>query len=120
MLSRTDLVRGYFEAYQARDRGYVEAGMTEDFTFTSPYDSAIPKSVYFERCWPNEGISAILIERIVEQGDEAFVTYLCVTNDGRQFRNTEFFLFRGQRLAQIHVYFGASYRDGVFIPSNPG
>jgi hypothetical protein len=54
------------------------------------------------------------LERIVVDGDAAFVTYRCVTTDDKSFRNTEFFAFDGDRIRSIDVYFGASYRDGVF------
>jgi ketosteroid isomerase-like protein len=47
------LVRKYFAAYAAKDRKTVENLLSEDFTFTSPYDDHINKTTYFERCWPN-------------------------------------------------------------------
>ena len=46
-----------------------EALLADDFTFTSPYDDAIGKAVYFERCWPNnERFASFDIERIFEKG----------------------------------------------------
>lgn len=116
MPTKSELIRRYFAAYKAKDRKVLEDGLADDFTFTSPYDDAISKAVYFERCWPNsERIKEHEIERIFEQGEEAFVTYRLVTNSGDQFRNTEFFRFDGDRLKHVDVYFGASYRDGVFV-----
>ena len=50
------------------------------------------------------------------QGDEAFVTYLCVARGGKRFRNTEFFVFAGDKIKRIDVYFGASFEDGAFVP----
>jgi len=38
------------------------------------------------------------IERIFEQGKAAFVTYRVVTKTGDAFRNTEFFVFEGDRV----------------------
>jgi len=97
-------------------RATVEALLTDDFTFTSPYDDAIGRAVYFERCWPNsERIRTHLLEKIFEQGSEAFVLYKCITNDGDEFRNTEFFRFAGDQVRQIEVYFGASYHNGAFV-----
>jgi hypothetical protein len=32
------------------------------------------------------------------------------------FRNTEFFSFEGEQVRAIDVYFGASYREGAFVP----
>jgi ketosteroid isomerase-like protein len=114
--SKSDLVRSMFAAYQSKDRSSVERVFADDFRFTSPYDDAIDKAGYFERCWPgNEFIRMNVIERIFEQGDEAFVTYKCITNHGKEFRNTEFFRFAGDRIRSVDVYFGASYRNGVFV-----
>jgi ketosteroid isomerase-like protein len=114
--SRAELIRGYFAAYESGDRKVIEDGFADDFTFTSPYDDAIDKPTYFARCWPNnERIRKFQIERIFEQGNEAFVTYRMMTKNGDDFRNTEFFVFAGDRLTRVDVYFGASYRDGKFV-----
>src|SRR5688572_26873523 len=114
MASKSDLIRRFFAAYKARDRKMVEDGMAEGFTFTSPYDDAIDKAAYFERCWPKsiEVIEWNRIEKIFEQDDEAFVLYLCRLKSGEQFRNTEFFVFEGDKIKSINVYFGATYEDG--------
>ena len=55
------------------------------------------------------------LEKIFVEGDVAFVTYEVVTNDGKRFRNTEFFRFDGERIRSIDVYFGAWYKDGAFV-----
>jgi ketosteroid isomerase-like protein len=113
---RDNTIRAIFAAYIANDRPVVEAAFADDFRFTSPYDDAIDKATYFERCWKNSAwIARHELERIVVQGDEAFVTYRCVAKDGKSFRNTEFFVFAGDKVRSIDVYFGASYQDGVFV-----
>ena len=64
MPTKSDLIRKYFAAYRTNDRKLMEDGLTDDFTFTSPYDDAIEKATYFERCWPNsERIREHEIER---------------------------------------------------------
>jgi ketosteroid isomerase-like protein len=114
--SKSDIIRGMFAAYLSKDRGVVERTLTNDFTFTSPYDDAIGLATYFERCWPNsQHIKALDVERIFEQGNEAFVTYRVVNDDGKEFRNTEFHRFDGERIRSVEVYFGASYRNGAFV-----
>ena len=45
------------------------------------------------------------IEKIFVQGDEAFVLYKCISNDGVEFRNTEFFRFNERFISQVSVYF---------------
>jgi ketosteroid isomerase-like protein len=114
--SKADLLRRYFAAFMSSDRKVMEAGLADDFTFTSPYDDAIDKATYFVRCWPNsERIRSFDLETIIEAGEEAFVRYRAITKDGREFRNTEFFTFRGEQIASVEVYFGADYRDGKFV-----
>jgi ketosteroid isomerase-like protein len=114
--SKSEILRSVFAAYQSQDRGVVERLLTEDFTFTSPYDDAIDKASYFERCWPNsERFKTFDVERVFEQGNAAFVTYRIVTADGKEFRNTEFHVFDGDKVRSVDVYFGASYKDGVFV-----
>jgi ketosteroid isomerase-like protein len=114
--SKPDIVRSYFAAYRSKDRQVVEDLLTDDFTFTSPYDDAIDKAAYLERCWPNsERIRTNVIEKVFTESAEAFVRYKCVTNDGKEFRNTEFWTFDGDRIREIAVYFGATYRDGAFV-----
>ncbi|MBZ9726700.1 nuclear transport factor 2 family protein [Mesorhizobium sp. B2-7-3] len=117
---KSDLVRGYFAAFQAGDRAVMEATLADDFTFTSPYDDAIDRTTYFERCWPNGKLfRSMTIERICEDGNDVFVRYSCETLEGKTFRNTELHSFRGDQLRSVEVYFGASYRGGAFIPQNP-
>ena len=115
-LSRSDIIRHCFGAYKSKDRKALEELLSDDFTFTSPYDDAIDKATYFERCWPNsEQIREHVIERIFREDDAAFVTYKCITDDGKEFRNTEFFTFMGDRIKTVDVYFGATYRNGAFV-----
>jgi ketosteroid isomerase-like protein len=117
MTTKSELIRNCFAAYTNRDRKALEDAFAEDFTFTSPYDDRISKAEYFVRCWPvaTSGRMSNEIERIFEQGDEAFVTYRVLMEKGECFRNTEFFLFEGERVKSIDVYFGASYSDGKFV-----
>jgi ketosteroid isomerase-like protein len=114
--NKSDIIRAVFAAYRANDRASVEKSFTEDFTFTSPYDDGIDKPSYFATCWRNsDWIERQQLEKVFVEGDEAFVTYQVVTKDGKRFRNTEFFVFDGERIQRIDVYFGATYRDGVFV-----
>ena len=110
----TGLVRAYFGAYESEDRAQAETLLADDFTFTSPNDDAIDRATYFERCWPsNDAVRDQQIEKIVVEGNKAFVTYLCSSAGGKSFRNTEFLTFTGDRISSVNVYFGASYQDGV-------
>ena len=113
---KTGIIRALFAAYLANDRERVEEFFTPDFRFTSPYDDALDRATYFARCWKGgDWIARHELERIVVDGSEAFVTYLCVAKDGKSFRNTEFFAFQGDKISRIDVYFGAAYQNGRFV-----
>jgi ketosteroid isomerase-like protein len=116
MAANAGIIRGIFAAYLANDRKRVEDLLADDFRFTSPYDDHIDKPTYFERCWKNsDWIERHELERIFVNGDEAFVTYKCTAKGGKSFRNTEFFVFAGDKVRSIDVYFGATYENGVFV-----
>jgi hypothetical protein len=117
MPARSDLVRMCLRRTGTAIARRWRKAFAEDFTFTSPYDDHIGKAEYFERCWPVSASGRMTneIERIFEQGDAAFVTYRCAMEKGETFRNTEFFVFEGDRVKSIDVYFGASYSDGKFV-----
>ncbi|MCK1642393.1 nuclear transport factor 2 family protein [Bradyrhizobium sp. 157] len=114
--SRAETIRAIFKAYLANDRKFVENAFGDDFRFTSPFDDNIDKATYFARCWQNsDWIERHELERIFVDGDEAFVTYCCIAKGGKSFRNTEFFVFDGDKVKRIDVYFGAAYQDGKFV-----
>jgi ketosteroid isomerase-like protein len=114
--NRAETIRQIFAAYLANDRKLVENAFSDDFRFTSPYDDNIDKLTYFERCWKgSDWIERHELERIFVEGDEAFVTYRCIAKGGRTFRNTEFFVFEGDKVRRIDVYFGATYDNGAFV-----
>lgn len=118
-LTRVELsavVRAYLGAYESENRDAAELLLSQDFTFTSPHDDNIDRATYFERCWPQDDAARDqTIEKIVVEGDKAFVTYTCATGNGKSFRNTEFFTFSGEQIASVDVYFGPAYQDGVIV-----
>ena len=104
---RLKLARDSYAAYESGDRDVLEELLSDDFTFSSPYDVGIDRGTYFERCWPNaELIEAFEFKRLVEAGDEVIVTYESTKTDGRRFRNTEVLTFEGDRIRRAEVYFG--------------
>lgn len=119
MSSKAEIIRGLFAAYLSDNREAVADCFTDDFRFTSPYDDGIDRATYFERCWRNsDWIERHELERIFVEGEEAFVTYQCTAKGGRNFRNTEFFAFAGDKVKRIDVYFGATYDNGAFVRQN--
>ena len=106
-ISVSDLVRKCFSAYELKDRRIIEDLLSDDFTFTSPLDDQIDRTEYFKRCWPNsENIRNFHIEKLFENGNEAFARYECETKAGKKFRNTEWFRFEGGKLMEVQVFFG--------------
>lgn len=109
------------EAYETGDRVLAESLIADDFTFTSPYEDAIGRAAYFRRCWPNAQTTARMkVERIVIDGDGAYVTYLATNTSGRSFRNSEYMTFRGGQIASVEVYFGPEFGGaGAMVKRQP-
>lgn len=100
MSRKAEAVRRLFAAYHDEDRAAIEEILSRDLTFTSPYDDRIDRDDYFRRCWPtSRAMKGHDIERVVESGDEAIVTYFCRMKDGKSFRNTEVMRFEGDQIA---------------------
>ena len=107
MSRHVELARACYGAYVSGDRSVVEDLIAEDFTFYSPPDPGIDRIEYFERCWPNAAnLKAFEFERLVESGNEVFVTYNATRTDGSRFRNTEVLTFEGEKIVKAEVYFG--------------
>ena len=104
---RLKLARDAYGAYESGDRRVLEELLTDDFTFYSPPDPGIDRATYFQRCWPTaELIESFEFKRLVEAGDEVFVTYESTKTDGKRFRNTEVLTVEGDKLRRVEVYFG--------------
>jgi len=104
-----EIVRRYYKAWEGKDWGPIDVLLAENFTFTSANDDDhISKSAFRTQCWQSQidFIDHFEIERLMTQGDWAFVKYLCRTRNGKSFRNVEFFHFREQKVEAIECYFG--------------
>ena len=105
----SDLIHKYFAAFLAQDRKTLEVGLSDDFTFTSPRDDHINKATFFERCFPGSAhFQSHQIEKLLVQGNEAFVRYQAVLKDGTTFRNTEYYRIEGNKIREVEVYFGSA------------
>jgi ketosteroid isomerase-like protein len=112
------LIHKYYEAYESKDKAVLKDLLAPDFLFSSPNgDDHINAEVYFEKCWPEcGGIQKFNLESIIENGDEAFAKYQCLTKSGRSFRNTEYLKFKNGKISEIEVFFG----QGQGFASNEG
>lgn len=102
------VIRSYYAGWERPDWGAIEQLLADGFTFTSPNDDDhIEKSAFQARCWSQKDwIDHFDLESVLHADDEACVKYLCHTKNGKSFRNTEYFRFRGGRIEAIEVYFG--------------
>lgn len=113
---KRDIVRRVFDAYKFADRAQLEPLLASSFRFTSPQDDAIDREEYFRKCWPTHEMQADnTIEHIFVEGDHAYVTYLIITKDGRQFRNTELMAFADGQITEVIVFFGPTYKNGRMV-----
>ena len=110
------MIKDYFEAYEKKDWSLIEPILAEKFTFTSPAgDDRINLDLYKERCWPNAiNTKKFDLEKIIIDGDDAYVTYNGWTTNGKLFRNTERFKFKDGKIIDVECFFGT----GVSFPNN--
>ena len=107
MSDRIPTTKAFYEAFAQGNRGFVEAHMTDDFTFSAPPDPHLDRAGYFERCWPGAGTGQKFeFVRLIESGDEVIVTYESTQPNGARGRNTEVLTFAGDRIRRAEVYFG--------------
>jgi ketosteroid isomerase-like protein len=115
--SNEKIIKDYYAAYEKKDWNMLASLLADGFTFTSPNDDHIDLTTYKERCWPNSAnIKRFDIDKIVVNGDDAFVTYNGWTIDGRVFRNTEYFKFKDGKIKENACFFG----PGISFPNNKG
>ncbi len=111
-------IKEYYAAYEKKDWHMMEMILADGFTFTSPAgDDHINLKLYKERCWPNaNNTKRFDLEKVIIDGDVAFVLYNGWTTDGKLFRNTERFKFKEGKIVENECFFGT----GISFPNNPG
>jgi len=113
--SNEKAIKAYYTAYEKKDWNLLEQNLADGFTFTSPVDDHINLKAYKERCWPNANTTKRFdLEKLVINGDDAFVTYNGWTTDGKLFRNTEYFKFKNGKIISNECFFGS----GVNFPNS--
>jgi ketosteroid isomerase-like protein len=102
-------VRRWYAAWETKDWSSVDALAADDFTFSSAAgDDHISKSAFKTQCWDTQSalIDRFELESVVDNGNEAFVKYVCRTKNGKAFRNVEHFTFKGDKVTALECYFG--------------
>jgi ketosteroid isomerase-like protein len=103
------MIRSWYAAWEKKDWGSVDSLAADDFTFSSPAgDDHISKSTFKARCWDTQSalIERFELESVLDDGNEAFVKYVCRTKKGKAFRNVEHFTFKADKVAALECYFG--------------
>ena len=107
---KEETIRRYYAAWEQRDWHPIDILLTDDFTFSSANnDNHISKSTFKARCWESQidFIERFDLERVIGNGNDAFVMYLCRTKNGKTFRNVEYFRVGDQKVEAIECYFGS-------------
>jgi ketosteroid isomerase-like protein len=104
-------IRQYYAAWEQSDWRPLDRRLTSDFTFTSAAgDDHIDKSAFKTQCWAHQHgfIQRFDLQKIFGGGNEAFVEYVLWTKNGKTLRNVEYLRLRGDQVAAVECYFGAS------------
>ena len=105
-----ETIRKYYAAWEKKDWHPLDILLANNFTFSSANnDDHISKSAFKARCWESQigFIERFELERVIGNGNEAFVMYVCRTKNGKTFRNVEYWRLRDAKVEAIECYFGA-------------
>jgi ketosteroid isomerase-like protein len=105
-----ETIRNWYAAWETKDWRPIDMLLADNFTFTSANnDDHISKSTFKTRCWESQidFIERFDLQRVIGNGNDAFVMYVCRTKNGKTFRNVEYFRLRGNQVEAIECYFGA-------------
>jgi len=109
------IVKAYYTAFEKKDWNLTEQILTDGFTFTSPLDDHISLKAFKERCWPNAyKLKRFDVVKLFVNGDEAFVIYNGWSTDGKLFRNSDYFKFKGGKISEYECFFG----PGINYPNS--
>jgi hypothetical protein len=103
-----EAVRKYYATWDAKDWHSLDILLADDFTFSSPLDDHLSKSVFKARCWDSQiaYIDRFDLKHLSGTDNEAFVMYVCHTTNGKTFRNVEYFQLRADKVKAVECYFG--------------
>jgi hypothetical protein len=107
--AREQLIRKWYAAWEQKEWGPIDTLLADNFTFSSAAgDDHISKSAFKTKCWQTQinFIEGFELERVIGNGNDAFVKYLCRTKNGKSFRNVEYLRVTDEKLESIECYFG--------------
>ena len=105
-----ETIKKFWTGFEKKDWNIIASQITDDFTFTSPnHDDHIPAAKFKEKCW-GYGIKIfknIEFNKIVVDGNTAFVMYTIHNTDNLDGRNVEYYTFSNGKIKSIETFFGA-------------
>jgi ketosteroid isomerase-like protein len=108
-------VKAYYTAFEKKDWNLMQGILADGFTFTSPLDDHISLQVFKEKCWPNAyKIKRCELEKIIVDGNSAFVIYNGWTTQGKLFRNSDYFKLKDGKISAYECFFG----PGINYPNS--
>jgi len=108
-------VRAVYTAYEKKDWNMLKSLFADGFVFNSPNDDHIDLKTYKVRCWSNAyNIKRFDIDKLVVDGDDAFVLYHGWTMNGKEMQNTEYFKLKAGKIKEFTCFFG----PGISFPNN--
>jgi ketosteroid isomerase-like protein len=108
-------IKAYYTAFEKKDWNLMQQTLADGFTFTSPLDDHINIKQFKERCWPNaEKIKRFELDKVIINGDSAFVIYNGWTTDGKLFRNSDYFMLKDGKISAYECFFG----PGINYPNS--
>jgi SnoaL-like domain len=110
-LMSEELIRKWYTAWKTKDFATFNNMLADNFTFSSAAgDDHISKSTFKTQCWDTQinFIKDFDLERVFTGPNDAFVKYLCYTENGKSFRNVEYLrIDENGKLISIECYFGS-------------
>jgi ketosteroid isomerase-like protein len=108
-------IKEYYTAFEKKDWSLMEQILADGFTFSSPLDDHIDVKLFKERGWPNAyKIKRIDMDKLVVNGNEAFVISNGWTTDGKLFRNGDYFKVKDGKIVAYECFFG----PGINYPNS--
>jgi ketosteroid isomerase-like protein len=102
-----DIVKASIDAYRRQDAVGAANLLSPDFTFTSPQDDHINKSVYMETCFPTaDRFSESHVLEIVSTPHGVVCVNEYELATGGKFRNVELIRVEDGLILETQVFFG--------------
>ena len=98
-MNARDIIRAYYDAWEASDRETARALLQDDLKFRAPQDSFNSADDFFAACWQYaDNFSGMKMLQEVYEADKAFIAYAF-----GDFTVAEFHRLRDGKIAEVYV-----------------